>query len=90
MLPENVPVLRAYEVCATQWRVSFAGATGLDYPACLATLDRYLPRWAKELPTADPRDALDLLDDLRVIEQALLTAWADNAERDKQNKAATE
>jgi len=87
VLPENVPALRAYDLCGTQWRVAFGGAVGLDYPACIATLERYVPRWEKEQPTAEPLDVLDLLDDLRTIEQALLTAWAENAEKRKTEKA---
>lgn len=90
VLPENGPALRAYDLCSTQWRTGFCGATGLDYPACLAVLERYVPRWEKEPPTAEPLDVLDLMNDLRTIEHALLTAWAENAERDKQNKAADE
>jgi hypothetical protein len=46
-----------------------------------------VPRWEKEQPTAEPLDVLDLLDDLRTIEQALLTAWAENAEKRKNDKA---
>lgn len=88
MLPENRPALRAYDHCGTQWRVGFGGATGLDYPACLAVLDRYVPQWNQQQPTPDPLDVLDLMNDLRTIEQAFLVAWAENAERDKQDKAA--
>lgn len=63
-----------------------AGATGLDYAACIATLQLYLPQWRL---TAQPGDAIhhtevpQLLDDLRVIEQALLATWAEKAERER-------
>lgn len=63
-----------------------AGATGLDYAACIVTLQLYLPQWRL---TARPGDAIQhtevsqMLDDLRVIEQTLLAAWAEKAERER-------
>lgn len=81
LLPENLLSLRAYELCSTQWRTGFNGATGLDYSSCIATLERYARRWDKEQPDAEPIDPLDLLDEVRTIEQALLTAWAEQAEK---------
>lgn len=72
-------------------RVGFAGATGLDYASCVAALQLYLPRWQA---MAEPGDALhglevaDLLDDLRTIEGALLTAWAEQAEKKRRDEGA--
>ncbi|WP_404634326.1 DUF1799 domain-containing protein [Dyella ginsengisoli] len=85
LLPENVPALTAYRLCDSQWRTSLTGATGLDYTACIAALQLYLPRWQAEAPN-DPhwqRHTLTtLLDDLRTIEDALLTAWDEKAQVD--------
>jgi len=61
-----------------------AGATGLDYAACIATLQLYLPQWRRTAAPGDPihrMEVADLLGDLRVIEQALLATWAEKAER---------
>jgi hypothetical protein len=33
ILEENEPVIRLMLACQTQWRIGFAGATGLDYNA---------------------------------------------------------
>ncbi|WP_277752532.1 DUF1799 domain-containing protein [Rhodanobacter glycinis] len=80
-----MPALRAYDTCETQWRVGAGGAVGLDYTACIATLTLYLPRWNKELPTAD-LTVPELLDDLRTIEQAMLTGMAEKAEKERQQR----
>lgn len=84
MLPECEAAIRAYDLCETQWRTGFASATGFDYAACIAVLGVYLPRWKAQAPPGDPLHALevhDLLDDLRILEQAFLTAWAEKAEQ---------
>lgn len=33
MLEVNLPAARLWLACQTQWRIGFAGATGLDYTA---------------------------------------------------------
>lgn len=89
VLPENLPAMLAFDACSTQWRVGFAGKTGLDYGACLATLAAYLPRWQAQAPADDAMQAMDvpaLMDDLRVIENAMLDAWAEKAEKVADNK----
>lgn len=88
VLPECLPALRAYDACETQWRVGPGGVVGLDYAACIATLTLYLPRWNKEQPTAD-LTVPELLDDLRTIEQGLLTGMAEKAAKEKENPPAT-
>lgn len=93
LLPECVPATWAYDVCATQWRTGFAGATGLDYDACVATLQLYLPRWQADAPPTAPIHAmqvLDLLDDLRTIEHALLTAWKEKADESRPTHPASD
>lgn len=85
MLPTNVPAVKAYQVCGSQWRTSFIGATGLDYTACIAALQLYLPRWQAEggdNPHWKEHTLTTLLDDLRTIEDALLTAWDEKAKAD--------
>lgn len=89
LLPECLPALHAWDACSTQMRMSMAGATGLDYGACLATLQLYLPRWQAQADPGDPlrgMEVADLLDDLRTIEGALLTAWAEQAEKKRGNE----
>jgi hypothetical protein len=84
-----MPALHAWDTCSTQMRVGFAGATGLDYGACIATLQLYLPRWKALAAPDDPMrgvEVADLLDDLRTIESALLTAWAEKAEKKRGNE----
>lgn len=82
VLPECLPAMLAYDACETQWRVGPGGVVGLDYTACIATLTLYLPRWEKEQPTAD-LTVPELLDDLRTIEQGLLTGMAEKAEKER-------
>lgn len=87
-----MPAVTAYGVCRTQWRTSMTGATGLDYPACIATLQLYLPCWQAQAPNDTPWSACttaELLDDLRTIEDALLTAWDEQAEADRQKREPT-
>lgn len=89
LLPENLPALLAFYACETQWRTGFDGKTGLDYSACITTLTLYLPPWQAEADSSDAIKAMDvaaLMDDLRTIERALLDAWAEKAEKDKENK----
>ncbi len=63
--PEHVDACLLFCSVSTQWRVGMGGATGLDYPAVFATLDR-LHRGK----TDDERDAI--FADVQVIERAAL------------------
>ncbi len=88
-----MPAVRAFDLCETQWRVGFAATTGLDYTACVAALALYLPHWQAEAAADDPLQHCTvpaLMDDLRIIERAMLDAWAerDKAERDRTPKPA--
>lgn len=88
MLPECRLAVRAFDTCETQWRVAFGGATGLDYAACLAVLQLYLPRWIAEAGDEEGEgvDLPELMDDLRIIERAFLDAMAEKAEKERQRK----
>ena len=68
--PENWPVIRLFTAVQTQWRTSgMGGATGLDYPAVFATMDRLLRG-----ETQERKDAL--FADLQVMERAALEEMA--------------
>lgn len=84
--------VRAFRACNTQWRVGMAGATGLDGAACAALLERMLPKWQRTLRSrklVDEDDALmhydvaDALEDLHVLELAMLQAWAEKRTAEK-------
>lgn len=68
--PENLDSLNLFVEVQTQWRVGMSGATGLDYPAVFATLDR-LHR--------DKTDARrdELFSDLQIMEAAALKKMAE-------------
>lgn len=63
--PENHDAYFAFCACSTQWRTGMAGATGLDYIAVLAVIDRMF----RERSDGE-RDAV--FADVRVIELAAL------------------
>nr|WP_051423892.1 DUF1799 domain-containing protein [Bordetella petrii] len=62
--PENVRVKDAFMLMETQWRVGYAGPTGLDYGA--------LPMVFRSLAIFDD-DQVDVFDGLRVMEAAALS-----------------
>ena len=68
--PENIDSLNLFVAVQTQWRVGTSGATGLDYPAVFATLDR-LHR--------DKTDARrdELFADVQIMEAAALKKMAE-------------
>jgi hypothetical protein len=61
--PENWAAFELFARMDTQWRVSMAGPTGLDYTVALALMD------LDDVPRGD-RPAM--LDDLRVMEAAAI------------------
>lgn len=82
LLPELEAIGAAFHLCDTQWRYGARGATGLDYTACEVMLAAQ--RAAFRLPR---RQAL--WEGLRVIEQGMLTAWAERmAAADEAREAA--
>ena len=68
--PENIDSLNLFIALQTQWRIGMSGATGLDYPAVFATLDR-LHR--------DKTDARrdELFADVQIMEAAALKKMAE-------------
>ena len=63
--PENASAVQAFSAVSTQWRTGMSGATGLDYPAVFATIDR-LHRTLDD----EARDAI--FADVQVMERAAL------------------
>jgi len=67
--PENWPSFSLFCAVQTQWRTGMSGATGLDYPAVFATLDRL-----HRDKTPERRD--ELFADIQVMEVAALKEMA--------------
>ncbi len=65
--PDCWPTVQAWMRIQTQWRTTFGGYTGLDYPAVFQVLDR--------LKIADPDG--ELFAGLQVMEFAALKAMKD-------------
>ncbi|MDR3389922.1 MAG: DUF1799 domain-containing protein [Rudaea sp.] len=88
LLPESQVGIAAYIKCGTQWRTGFSGRTGLDYPACIQTLKIYRRELRKELPD-DPlvtTPLADLMNDMQVIESAMLQADHEKREAERKNE----
>jgi len=66
----------AFLACHTQWQYAgMGGRTGLRYEGCIALLDSYLPRWqVDDPPTWGALTVADLMEQVQVIEGAMLTA----------------
>lgn len=85
LLPRSQPAAVAYLKCATQWRMGFAGRSGLDYTACIQTIKLARRRWRREAPD-DPfvtTPLAELMDDLQIIESAKLQADNEKREQDR-------
>jgi len=85
LLPEAQPGYVAFQYCATQWRhAGMAGVrTGLDYTACIARIERALPRWLESGGEVFAPHTVDsLMDDLQIMERATLQADADRRDRE--------
>lgn len=76
----------AFGVLRSQWRTGVGGRTGLDYTACFTTLDRYLPRWQASGPAFGGLTVEDLMEDVQIIERALLDVDQEQRERDEANR----
>lgn len=90
LLPEAQPAVAAFLKVHTQWNVGGLGQrTGLRYESVIATLERVLPVWQADDPAAfGDRTVTDLLDDVQIIETAMLGADDERrkAERDSAPK----
>lgn len=86
LLPEAQLGVAAFLKVHTQWNVGGLGQrTGLRYESVIATLERALPVWQADDPAAwADRTVADLLDDVQIIETAMLSADDERrqAERD--------
>lgn len=68
-----MPAVQLYLACSTQWRVGMSGRTGLDYTACRPEAAAWLDRWNREaVPAVASMELIELMDDLRTVELALL------------------
>lgn len=64
---------------STQWNISYAGATGLNYPAVLAVLTMYDPESSQQQ---------DVFDDIQDLERGALQAFADQRDLAAKDKPA--
>ncbi|MBD9476502.1 DUF1799 domain-containing protein [Achromobacter sp. ACM01] len=62
--PENVVPKDVFEAMGSQWRIGFAGPTGLDYGALTGVM---------RILRVPPDDEIDVFDAVRVMEGAALT-----------------
>ena len=89
VLPAAQTGIAAFIAVGTQWRHGFGGRTGLDNTACLKTLALYLPRWRRESPAAfNGLQLPDLMEDVQIIEHALLAADGERREQEEQERQA--
>lgn len=75
--PCNVQPVEAFVAMQTQWRMGFAGRTGLDYGV--------LPQVLGWLQVPGEQQA-QVWADVQVMEIAALQVWAQEAKRDQQRK----
>jgi len=67
VLPSNAEALDVFLFCQSQWRISMAGATGLDYTAVVAVISTR---------TKKRKHQQQLLADVRLIESGALKAMS--------------
>lgn len=72
--PQNLPIVQLWLDLQTQWRVGFAGPTGLDYTAARALMPLH--------EIADERAAMH---GLRLMEGETLKILADQRKKEKPN-----
>ena len=70
MWPENSAAVALFQRMRSQWRMGFKGPVGLDYCAMYPLMDRM---------QLGHDEWLELLDDIRAMEQAALNQMAENA-----------
>lgn len=76
--PENELAFTTFCELRTQWRAGFGGATGMDYTAALALIDRKAVRRGLTDQEAD-----ELFEDVRHMEYAALEQMAEGRDKDK-------
>lgn len=69
MWPENLAAYQLFDRVATQWRAGMNGPIGLDYGAAYPVMERM---------RLSDAEWLDMLDDLRVMEQAAMATISEN------------
>ncbi len=85
LLPDAQPGVAAFLKVHTQWNVGGLGQrTGLRYESVIATLERVLPAWQADDPAAfGDRTVTSLLDDVQIIETAMLNADEERREAER-------
>lgn len=78
--PDNVRAWSCWQGVQTQWRVGMGGATGLDYAGVRAFLDE------QDLQCDERRDVFA---GIQACERATLEVWAEQREREQQERAAS-
>lgn len=78
--PDNVRAWSCWQGVQTQWRVGMGGATGLDYAGVRAFLDE------QQLAGDERRDVFA---GIQACERATLDVWAEQREREQQERAAS-
>lgn len=78
--PDNVLAWECWQGVQTQWRVGMGGATGLDYAGVRAFLDE------QDLQRDERRDVFA---GIQACELATLEVWAEQREREQQERAAS-
>lgn len=65
------------------------GRTGLRYADCIATLSAYLPQWQTDQPDVWAHHTVPaLMQEIQIVEAALLSAWGDKADADAATRKA--
>jgi len=78
--PDNVLAWNCWQGVQTQWRVGMGGATGLDYAGVRAFLDE------QQLAGDERREVFA---GIQACERATLEVWAEQREREQQERAAS-
>lgn len=76
--PDNVRAWSCWQGVQTQWRVGMGGATGLDYAGVRAFLDE------QDLQRDERREVFA---GIQACERATLDVWAEQREREQQERA---
>lgn len=75
--PECLSTWTLWVDLQTQWRTGMAWATGLDYAAVWALIDRRVPRRRRD----------EVFQAIQSMERAVLQVWAEKAEQERNERA---